>query len=207
MANYPKKDNKIGNIAAIIILIIAIVIYVRIDTPAQRSTVFKKTDVVFELQPDDRASAYSYGGKGFFIGTRGGMNFYNDNSNSPLWTAAYTPVMRTPVTDARGTYIGVCDALGSVFYMFSADGQMYALSYDNPVLSFSVNSSGYAAVISRDQNGYKVQALNPQGKEINCYYNQKPNVFPVSADVSANGSILSVALTDINEKHLSSKLY
>ncbi|MDR1687245.1 MAG: DUF5711 family protein [Clostridiales bacterium] len=204
----PKKNTAV-KIAALVILIAAVGIYLYLggrNKDAVAAFEFDETDAAFDFNYDEKADIYSNGTKNFFLTTKDGMNLYT-SGKEVKWTQVYPLSLKEPLMAGRGDYVGICDANGLVFYMFSAeDGLLFSKNYENKILSFSVSPGGYSSVICKDGEDYTVQAFNAKGDEINCYYVRDENIFPVTSAISNDGRILAISLIDINASVMTSKL-
>jgi hypothetical protein len=201
--------NTAAKIAALVILIAVAGIYLfwgGKNNAAVPASEFTETDASFEFNYDEKADVYSNGTKNFFLTTKDGMNLYT-SGKEVKWTQVYPLSLKEPLMTGRGEYVGICDANGLVFYMFSAaDSLLFSKNYENKILSFSVSSGGYSSVICKDGEDYTVQAFNAKGDEINCYYVRDENIIPVTSAISDDGRILAISLIDINSSVMSSKL-
>jgi len=197
-----------GKMVALMLLIVAGGAYFLFGkTPAgtRALDIFTETDTGLSFNYEDKTDVYSYGGKGYFLTTKDGMNFYTIE-NEIKWTYIYPVSLKEPIMAGNGQYVGVCDAGGQTFFLFSGDGLLYSMNYDDKILSFSVSSGGYAALICKSGGDYKIQAVNIKGMEINYYYCRSENIFPVAARVSSDGRILAISVVDVNPTVMESKL-
>jgi len=197
-----------GRLRAVIILSAAVVVYVLINNvPAssQAGDVWAETHAVINLNYEDRADIYSCAAKGFFLTTKDGCNFYTSEKEIK-WAFAYPVSLKEPLMAGNGLYVGVSDASGQVFYMFSNEGLIYAKNYEDIVLSFYVSSGGYVSIMVRSGNDYVIQVLGLKGEEINYYNSRSANIFPTSSSVSPDGRILAISVVDISHTVMESKL-
>lgn len=208
MEKNKKKRTGIGKSFAVIVLIGAFSVYFYMNKSEENrsaASAFIDTDSIFDFNYEDKTDIYSYAGKGFFLTTKDGMNFYASDKQIK-WTEPYSVSMKEPLMSGEGQYAGVSDANGMAFYMFSAEGLLYSKNYEERILSFSVSSGGYASVISKSGSDYVIQVFDPKGEEINYYYSRNENVFPVASDVSNDGRMLAICVVDINSTVMWSKL-
>lgn len=208
MEKNKKKRTGKGRGFAVIVLIGAIAVYFYLNITTESKSVaaaFIETDSIFEFNYEDKTDIYSFAGKGFFLTTKDGMNFYTSDKQIK-WTEPYSVSMKEPLMNGEGQYVGVSDASGMAFYMFSSDGLLYSKNYENRILSFSVSQGGYASVISKSESDYVIQVFDPKGEEINYYYSRNDNIFPVASDVSSDGRMLAICVVDINSTVMWSKL-
>lgn len=208
MESNKKKKPNLGKITALVILIAALAIYFYMNkSEAQTASeaVFGETDAVFDFNYDDKTDIYSYGSRGFFLTTKDGMNYYTSDKQVK-WTEIYPVSIKEPLMSGKGQYVGICDANGTAFYMFSGEGLLYSKNYENKILSFSVSAGGYASVIAKSGDEYVIQAISPKGEVINSYYCRNENVFPVASCISGDGRMLAISVVDINSTIIASKL-
>jgi len=144
---------------------------------------------------DSGASFYSFNSKDYFFCTKDGVK-YLSSKGEQQWEEIIS--LSSPVLYGKCDILAVSEPKGRAVYVFNTLGKIMECKFDSPVLSFSVNKTGYLTVILQTASGYRVETYTP-GKDtaIWKYVLVKPNVYPISADTSPDGKITAVSLLDL----------
>ena len=153
-----------------------------------------ETGVSFKYDFDSAASFHSFDSGSFFYCTKDGMK-YMTSSGAQRWDSVYS--LAAPVMVAQGQVVAVGEANGRAVYVFGASGRLYERRFDAPLLSFSVNKAGWLSVIIQEGDGYLIEVFGPGGGKLSQYHFIESNVYPISADVSADGRIVATAFADV----------
>jgi len=143
---------------------------------------------------DSGAAFYSFDSGNFFLCTKDGMKYYT-SGGVQKWDSVFS--LTSPVMAAQGEVAAVGEANGHAIYVYGSAGKLYEQHFDGPLLSFSVNRSGYLAAILGEGDGYLIEVFGP-GIKTWQYHFSDANIYPMSADVSSDGRIVAVAFADAN---------
>lgn len=135
--------------------------------------------------------------------TQDGITAYNLEGEQ-LWTDTLT--LDSIVIQKRGQYIAVSSKNGRQIYVFNDKGKQGQIILQNPVISFSINKNGEIAVIEQFPEGHQVSVYNARGEGIGVkrVTYTKSDGYPMTAEVSPDGSYLVVSYIDINQPKLTS---
>ena len=191
---------KILLITALLLLIIAAAQYIYFNgagffNAGNKELRMTDTDKAARYAFSDSTYFYCNDSRFFYFGTKDGMK-YISSSGDIKWQETYS--LTKPITCARGDMVAVGEAKGKRIYVFDANGLLFDVLFDEPVLFFSVNENGYLAVILKLDKGYETRAYYRRGGEP-IYRNvlRDPLMQPLSADISEDGRIMAVAMLDI----------
>ena len=145
----------------------------------------------FSVELSERGSIQAISdGSGFFILRSTNVTRF-DNSGRQLWAQ---PISYTNPTFVRGgSYVGVSEYRGRTFHVFGPGGLMYAINFENDILSFHVASNGYSAVMTHIGGSYNITVFNAAGSSIKLRIIEEGGLFPVSMAISPDGRILAVS--------------
>ena len=200
----PRKKRGVPNAAkaliALALLIAAACVqyfYFNGQAPASETTVrMTETGVSVLYDFDSAVGFHSFDSGDFFFCTKDGMK-YLTSGGATRWDSVYSLI--SPVMVAQGQVAAVGEAGGHAVYVFGASGKLYERHFDAPLLSFSVNKSGYLSVILQDGSDYRIEVAGP-GLNVNKpwqYHFVQSNVYPMCADVSFDGRIVATAFADV----------
>jgi len=195
----PSAIRKLLIAAFLIVCVIGIqqVIFGIIDVEARQNLRMTDMDIGLNYGFDTQASFYSSGGRHFFFSTRDGVQSISSNGDI-RWHHGFS--MARPEMVGRGDVVAIAEKGGQSVYVLNSSGLMYMASLPNPLLYFTVNPSGYLAVIVRTEIGYTVIVYSPNRPDTYIYRAplNDSNVFPFSVDVSFCGTYIVKALVDVN---------
>ena len=194
------KQSMIAKIAAIAIIILAFGSYVYVN----RGSVFAPESQAVGFVPKFRPITYDYNSQaGFYSGGHGYFYFYARNSISyrnssaeAVWNEAHD--LSNPLAFGTGNYLVLSETRGNAVRVYSPEGLMYVKYFENTVLHFQINESGFCTVRLQDGSGYRTIVYGLDGEPIYTRVHATPNVFPMASTVSANGRELAIALLDVN---------
>jgi hypothetical protein len=141
-------------------------------------------------------SFYSYDSRFFYFCTKDGVKYVASDGNIK-WQEIFN--LSKPLMAARGDTVAMGEAKGKHIYVFNGNGPLFDAAFDEPALFFSVNKSGYLAVILKLDKGYEVRVYYRQGDEP-IYRNvlRDPLMQPMAVDISDDGRYVALALLDIS---------
>ncbi|MCL2285478.1 MAG: DUF5711 family protein [Firmicutes bacterium] len=155
--------------------------------------------IPFDL--DANPSFHSNNSRFFYLVTRSGVQYRRVSDMSAHWTESigFTRAM----TVARGDIIAVGEQSGGrSVHVFNPSGLMFTAEFDDPIVSFFVNETGFLSVILQTSFGYRIYVHNQQSIRAGVpLYSQNiadALVFPLAVDVSENGRYIAVAIVDVN---------
>ena len=153
---------------------------------------------------DDGAIFHSNDSRYFFFATRRGISL-RDPSGAPVW---HHPLIFTrPIFSSRGDYIAIGEVdRGRNVYVFDSDGLAFHSVFEHPVMSFSVNETGFLTAIVLYDTGYGVYVLNrhsPTATEEDSVLHARivashGLLMPVFAEASPNGRYFVSATVDLS---------
>ncbi len=135
--------------------------------------------------------------------TKDGIQLLNSEGDT-LWSETYN--MSLPYMVQKGGIAGVCEQKGRVVIIYDEDGKKYSVQTNNPVIGFSVNSTGYSSIISSSENEYQLEVHNSNGDIIFSGHFQISQGIPVTSAISDDGSILAIGFLNITEISISSRV-
>ena len=141
--------------------------------------------------------------EGIFLSTREGIFVYDSDGNLS-WELEY--VMDRPIFIGEGNFVGLAELMGNTMHIINRRGLAYTKTFDDPILTFTINSEGFSAVILERGSGYAVYVHDEIGNMLMDIEFQETNIFPTSIAVSNNGRILAIAFLDINDINISSNV-
>jgi hypothetical protein len=99
----------------------------------------------------------------------------------------------------NGDFVAAGDARGKRSYVLESSGPIFDVPFEDPVLFFSVNSTGFLTAIVQVTGGYEVNVYNKKSSIVPVYSNvmHDPLVQPAAADVSADGRYIMIAMFDL----------
>ncbi len=157
------------------------------------------TDIAVTYDFNANAYFYSNNDKGFFFCTKDGVQYLSPKAEQ-VWASTYS--LANPVFSTKSGFIAVGEPKGTNVYVFDKNGKYTDIRTDGPVLSFSVNQTGYLSVISQDGDGYKIGVYSQKGGPDPIWLRNHTdmNVLPISCDVSSDGRIVAVSYLDLNTR-------
>jgi len=186
--------------------IVAIVIIIQLITSnvGQGTAMrFEQTGVFFPYNFDASPSFYSNSSEFFFFATRDGVAYRTANRDRVEWNHAYS--LNRPVMVGRGDFAAVGEQSGGRrIYVFNAnEGYLFHVDFDVPVLTFSINETGFLAVVVQYNTGHGIYVFNQasiggiDGDWMYSRFEEAELVYPTAIEVSADGRYIIVALLDL----------
>jgi hypothetical protein len=141
------------------------------------------------------ASFYSFDARFFYFCTKDGMK-YISSGGDVRWQEPFN--LTKPVMATHSEWVAVGEERGRRIFVFNPDGLAYSQVFDHPVLTFSVNQTGYLAVVLQLDQGYAIHIYNRRNAITPLYENiiHDPTVTPTSVTVSHDGRYAVIALLD-----------
>jgi hypothetical protein len=141
------------------------------------------------------ASFYSYDARFFYFCTKDGMKYVSSNGDV-RWQEMFN--LSKPIMVTYGEMVAVGEERGRRVFVFDSDGLVFSKTFDNPVLTFSVNPNGFLSVVLELSPGYAVYVYHRRSPEQPIYENvvHDANMVPTSVSVSADGRYAVIALLD-----------
>ena len=129
---------------------------------------------------------------------------YIDSNGEILWSETYN--MTLPYMVQNEGIIGISEQKGRVLIVYDSDGKKYSVQTNSPIISFSLNSSGYSSVITSSDSEYQLEVYNLIGDVIFSGHFQMAHGIPVSSSISNSGNILAIGFLNISEMTVSSRV-
>jgi len=169
------------------------------------------TDVFLTYNFDSGAVFYSNDSRDFFFVTRDGVRRILHNGEVD-WN--HTQRFTRPVINGRGDFFAVGEVdRGRNISVFNTSGHVFTSTFENPVLSFNINDTGFLTAIVRAPAAYEIFVLNNAAHDAtemgSVLYmrvvGEQGLHFPTFAEVSPDGRFLVTATVDLTY-HLSTIL-
>jgi len=149
---------------------------------------------------DSHPSFHSNDAEFFHFVTRDGVRFMNA-AEQIRWNEMIS--INRPIAVSSGDFVAVGEANGRIIYVFDQNGLVYRVFFDNPVLSFSVNGTGFLSAIVQYDTGPAVHVYNRYRTTLNPpLFHMTPllsNLMqPVAVEVSNDGRYLAIAVLDFS---------
>lgn len=130
---------------------------------------------------------------------------YTSTAGSLLWSQSYQ--MSSPHLDSGDAYAVIYDRGGTGIYLFSKEGSRAHITTNLPVAEAKVADNGSVAVLMQnDKVGY-LHLYNADGNlTASGEVHLETTGYPVSIAISQDGQRLAVALADVSEGKVHSKL-
>jgi len=149
---------------------------------------------------DDSPSFHSNNSRHFFFVTRNRIAYYTSAADVRWWHAFN---FTRPVMVARGDIVAVGEQSGGRrIYVFNSLGYMYHVDFDYPVMTFSVNETGFLAAVVQYASGHGIQVYNRHSSNTPLYSRDivEELWFPTAVEISDNGRYIAVAILDLNTR-------
>ena len=186
----------------IFMVIIAIVMVVQFLLPGlgqSHSSRLESTGNGVSYSFDDSPSFHSNQGN-FFFATRNGISGYTSSADV-RWRHSFN--FTRPVMVARGDIVAVGEQQGGRrIYVFNNDGFLFDVELDHPITTFSVNETGFLAVVVQYATGHGIQVFNRHSSNAPLYSRDivETLVFPTAVEISVSGRHIAVAMLDLNTR-------
>jgi hypothetical protein len=195
-------------IAAGLILAAAVVQYILFNVLGfgdNRVLVMRETGNGVSYEMGSGARFYSHGKRAFYFCTKDGMEYLSSDGSSQ-WKEIFS--MTKPDISAAGDMVAVADAKGNRAYVYNSGGEYFSVDLDYPLLFFSINRTGYLAVILKLESGYSARIYNQRNniQPVAVYEIHDAQMHPVAMSVSEDGKYAAIAMWSLNvgyESHVS----
>jgi len=151
---------------------------------------------------DASPSFHSNSSGDFFFATRDGIQF-RSSDDTQHWHSAFT--FNNPIMVGRGNIVAVSEPRGRRVYVFNANGLLFPpISFDHPVMTFSVNATGFLSVVIQYPNGnHRIQVFNSNSFAEPLYSRLIADEggalwYPTAVEVCSYGRYIAVALLNLN---------
>jgi len=147
---------------------------------------------------DSHPSFHSNGSDFFHFVTRDSVRFINA-AEQTSWSEMIS--LNRPVAVSGGNYVAVGEINGRLIYVFDHERLVYRVFFDNPVLFFSVNETGFLSTIVQYDTGPGVHVYNEHRTTLNPpLFRMMPLVSdlmqPIAVEVSNDGRYIAIAVLD-----------
>ncbi|MCL1884165.1 MAG: DUF5711 family protein [Defluviitaleaceae bacterium] len=154
----------------------------------------------FTYDFDSGAAFHSNDSRFFYFATRDAIRYVASNEVL-VWSETFS--FNNPWLAARGDYVAIGEESGGrIIRVFDSDGPVFHANFENPVLAFWINETGFVSAIVQYERGYGVYVLNrhlPNPENPFFHFDiYSELIFPMFAEVSADGRYIAVATTDLN---------
>jgi len=183
--------------------LITVVMVVQFFLPdmGQTHTVRMEPGYSIQFELDANPSFHSNNSRFFYLVTRSGVQYRRVSDMSVHWNEAVSFVR--PVMVARGDIIAVGEHTGGrSVHVFNSSGHLFSVDFEDPVMSFFVNETGFLSVILQTSSGFRIYVYNQQSHRRGEWLFRQNIIgeltYPISVDVSENGRYIAVAILDVN---------
>lgn len=188
-----KKHNKVAflSIAIIILLIAAVVFFLgRRGASATINDKMVMADINYESV--SKASFHA-DGKYIFYAAKDGMRLI-DKQGTKVWEDPFT--MQQPVLASAGAYAAVAEERGRIVRVYGTEGLIYEINAEGPITTFSINKSGYVAVVMEMANEYITNIYNSEGSVVSLSNCPASESIPVAVAISEDSGIYATSYID-----------
>ena len=158
---------------------------------------------------DANPSFYSNNSRFFYFATRTGMRHVASGGGTG-WQETFA--LTRPLMVTRGDVAAVGEAeRGRAVYVYNSNGYMYSVTFDHPLVGFSVNAAGYLAAITQVDGGFHIHVYNRLRQNDylfrwSMYHEQFPMRYPVAAEVSEDGLYIVIAYWNTSGRQLATEI-
>ncbi|MCD8089647.1 MAG: DUF5711 family protein [Clostridiales bacterium] len=191
------KEKKQGSCLKRLIIVIAaaaaVFVVVRIYHNFFSSTggrLIGETINTIGYEQGDKADFYTTD-EGLYFVTKDGVIFMNEKGSSMKWQDTYT--MMNPVVSGDDDIIGVSEQGGSLFAVYSPDGNLYKITADGGISSFAVNKKGGSVLITETDTEYTITAYTESGFTAFMAKSPVEEGLAIGCDISDDGRYLAVS--------------
>ncbi|NLK20620.1 MAG: hypothetical protein GX308_00755 [Epulopiscium sp.] len=125
-----------------------------------------------------------------------------------IWNQTYSMV--SPRLVVNEPYIVVAEEGGKKAYVLNDKGLLYEKTVEEPIIYFSISSTGYLSIIGETKDGHKIKAYDSKGNDIGIdrtTYIEDAG-YPLCAIVSNDGNTMPISyLTPTNNKLKSNLIF
>ena len=159
-------------------------------------------EVTYITHEAGAAAQLAAAGDGFFLATRDAMRFFNTDG-AEVFRHGHT--ISNATLFSRGGYAAVLEQNGRVFNVYNAQGLMYSIVTDAPIVRFALGAQGFAAVMMHGGSGiFDIEIYDNFGTRSHYGRHTDENIVPMLMDISHDGRVLAIAYLDINGAQMNS---
>ena len=147
-------------------------------------------------------TAYSIYDNGYIQYSISGAKYFK-NADKMIWSDSYT--MTAPVAQKDGDYTVIFESEGRTIRLYNSDGLVYSVQTNDPILNLSLNENGYVSVVTSSDT-YYVVVYSASGNMLFQRVEAETGVYPVSCDVSPDGSVAAISYIDTTGIGIESKI-
>jgi len=186
-------------LAALCLVIVFVIQFVFIGFGGPRDMRIQETEVGVSYSFDASPSFYANNSRFFYFLTRNGIRLISSVTGNERWHQTFN--LTRPTMQARGDFVAVGEEdRGREIFVFNADGPLFQRAFDTPVLTFSINETGFLSVIRQlDNGGHAVEVFTRNNITLPLYVLTLPPSLslPVAVDVSPDGRYIVIAYLDM----------
>lgn len=206
LAGWTERAKGLSGIGRVAVAGIIILVLVLIIGLIQSNKIYRAYTVLSETsRSEQNAIYYQPMDKGMLRYSKDGAMFINQKG-TVVWNQTFS--MSTPVAAHNDGYAAVGDVGSSQIYIFDVTGQVGQIAAAVPVVDLKISGNGVvAAILSDGTNGYinlYDRTGNTQLASIRVTIERTG--YPVTMDISEDGTILAVSYICINGGNLETKL-
>ncbi|MDR2182952.1 MAG: DUF5711 family protein [Clostridiales bacterium] len=139
---------------------------------------------------------------GFFLATRDAMRFHNADGAEVF---RHSHAMANPVLFGRGSYAAILEQGGRLFHVYNAQGLLYSIPTDAPIVRFALGMQGFAAIMTDGGRGIlDIAVYNNFGTMFYYGGHADENIVPLLMDISHDGRVMAISYLDINDAQMNS---
>ena len=159
------------------------------------------TGRIVTYDADAHPSFHSNDSRFYYFVTRDGVR-YMSSGGEMRWHELFS--INRPVMVARGDIVAVGEISGgNAVYVFDSTGLLYRTPFENPVLTFSVNESGFLSAIVQYEVGYGIYIYNQHrtsGQPLFYKAIREDLILPTIVEVSGDGRYMAIAFIDLSTR-------
>lgn len=149
---------------------------------------------------DASPSFHSNSSGDFFFATRDGIQ-YRSSGGTQHWNVPFT--FNNPVMVSSNNVVAVGEPRGRRVYVLDTEGLLFSINSEHPIMAFSVNDTGFLAIVVQYPNGHRIRVYNPNSFVEPLFTRliveqDEALWYPTSVEISNDGRYTAVALLDLN---------
>jgi hypothetical protein len=199
-----KKNGKRWLIILLLLLVIAMlgaaVWYVTKGGDVDMTEGSIVTQINYELSA--KADFYTNDGNIFFA-TKDGIKML-DGKGKDKWSETYT--MLSPVLIGDENIVAVAEKNGNAIRVYNENGALYNVSFNDPVVTYSINGTGYMGAITSSDSSYELTVYDNSGQLLFKGSYAADDGIPTAMDISDDGKMFAVSFININSINMQSNV-